>query len=285
MSRALGCSRAGKRRRGNKGIVYISERPKETQPIPQGLDWELWLGPALGSRSIRSTCRVRKWYRWWDFGNGTLSDRGSHRNDLPFWALNLKAPLTVEASGPACPHPNERAPASMTATYEVRRSRRPAAGQTDVGIRARTSRRSWTDSLAIPKVVRRLPLHRRQGDAPPPNTPKARAAAGGRTSCRLQGNPEPSIPRVQKSLARNFSGSRRHLQERQQGVGELPSISGRLTEANHLGNVAYRVSKKIEVGRGQAAANNAPEAEKYIRREYRRDRNCKKPDASGSVGL
>src|SRR6185503_2116215 len=57
-----------------------------------------------------------KWYRWWDFGNGTMSDLGSHWNDLPFWALKLKSPLTIEASGPEA-HP-EIAPASMQATYE-----------------------------------------------------------------------------------------------------------------------------------------------------------------------
>src|SRR6185295_10024953 len=57
-----------------------------------------------------------KWYRWWDFGSGTMSDLGSHWNDLPFWALKLKSPLTIEASGPP-PHA-EIAPASMSATYE-----------------------------------------------------------------------------------------------------------------------------------------------------------------------
>ena len=44
-----------------------------------------------------------KWYRWWDFGNGTMSDLGSHWIDLPFWALKLQAPLTIEADGPP-PH-------------------------------------------------------------------------------------------------------------------------------------------------------------------------------------
>ncbi len=58
-----------------------------------------------------------KWYRWWDFGNGTMSDLGSHWNDLPFWALELQSPLTIEASGSPPPHP-EIAPASMSATYE-----------------------------------------------------------------------------------------------------------------------------------------------------------------------
>src|SRR5258706_16390845 len=44
-----------------------------------------------------------------------MSDLGSHWNDLPFWALNLDAPKTIEASpGPADP---EIAPATMSATY------------------------------------------------------------------------------------------------------------------------------------------------------------------------
>ena len=45
-----------------------------------------------------------------------MSDLGSHMNDLPFWALKLKAPRTIEAFGPP-PHP-EIAPASMHAVYE-----------------------------------------------------------------------------------------------------------------------------------------------------------------------
>ena len=49
-----------------------------------------------------------------------MSDLGSHWIDLPFWALKLKAPSTIEASGPA-PHP-EIAPASMQARYEYRAS-------------------------------------------------------------------------------------------------------------------------------------------------------------------
>ena len=45
-----------------------------------------------------------------------MSDLGSHWNDMPFWALNLRHPLTIESHGPP-PHP-EIAPASMSATYE-----------------------------------------------------------------------------------------------------------------------------------------------------------------------
>jgi predicted dehydrogenase len=97
-------------------IVSVTERPKESQPVPEGLDWDLWLGPAPERPFNSVYFPGPKWYRWWDFGNGTMSDLGSHWNDLPFWALKLKAPLTIEASGPP-PH-LEIAPASMSATYE-----------------------------------------------------------------------------------------------------------------------------------------------------------------------
>ena len=72
--------------------------------------------PRPRGRSTTSTFPGPKWYRWWDFGNGTMSDLGSHWNDLPFWALKLHAPSTIEASGPP-PHP-EIAPASMQGAYE-----------------------------------------------------------------------------------------------------------------------------------------------------------------------
>ena len=106
----------------NGDIVHVTERPKETSPVPSGLDWDLWVGPAPFRPFNTVYFPGPKWYRWWDFGNGTMSDLGSHWNDLPFWALKLKAPTSIEASGPK-PH-LEIAPASMQATYEF-----PARGE------------------------------------------------------------------------------------------------------------------------------------------------------------
>ncbi len=96
-------------------IVFVQNRPAEAEPIPPGLNWDLWLGPAPERPFNSVYFPGPKWYRWWDFGNGTMSDLGSHWVDLPFWALELKAPLTIEAQGPP-PHP-EIAPASMQVTY------------------------------------------------------------------------------------------------------------------------------------------------------------------------
>ncbi|MFN9917240.1 MAG: gfo/Idh/MocA family oxidoreductase, partial [Pirellulaceae bacterium] len=102
--------------KANKDVIYVTERPKEGMDPPPELDWDLWLGPAAWRPYHEVYFPGPKWYRWWDFGNGTMSDLGSHWNDLPFWALKLDAPLSIEGIGEPA-HP-EIAPASMTAVYE-----------------------------------------------------------------------------------------------------------------------------------------------------------------------
>lgn len=67
-----------------------------TQPIPNSLDWYLWLGPAPDRPYHESYCPF-KWRGWWDFGTGALGDMGCHIMDMPFWALDLKHPISVEA--------------------------------------------------------------------------------------------------------------------------------------------------------------------------------------------
>ena len=58
------------------------------------------------------------------------------------------------------------------------------------------------------------------------------------------------------------------------GVGPVPGsnfqYSGWTTESNHLGNVAYRTGKKLEWDYAAMRAKNAPEANPFIRREYRK---------------
>ena len=73
------------------------ERPKETPPVPETLDWEVWLGPAP-SRPYHPAYLPFKWRGWWDFGTGALGDIGCHAFDPIFRALKLGAPTSVEAS-------------------------------------------------------------------------------------------------------------------------------------------------------------------------------------------
>ena len=113
------------RPRRAKDIVFTQNRPTTVDPVPAGLDWDLWLGPAPARPFNSVYVPGPKWYRWWDFGNGTMSDLGSHWNDLPFWALKLKAPPTIEAAA------RRRTP----------RSRRRRCGALRVRGRAAISRR------------------------------------------------------------------------------------------------------------------------------------------------
>src|SRR6056297_2131315 len=114
VSRAWGLqSEAEAKKHGDR--LYVAERPTEAMTPPANFDWDLWLGPAPERPYHNVYFPGPNWYRWWDFANGTMSDLGSHWNDLPYWALKLDAPQTVESFGIE-PHA-EIAPASPTSIY------------------------------------------------------------------------------------------------------------------------------------------------------------------------
>jgi predicted dehydrogenase len=242
----------------NQDRVSVLERPAEAQPVPANLSWDLWLGPAPVRPFHSVYVPGPKWYRWWDFGNGTMSDLGSHWNDLPFWALQLKAPLTVEASGPP-PHP-EIAPATMSATYEYgARGNLPPVklvwhqGEDKPALWMSGGIPKWSDGvLFIGAKGMLLSDYRRHVLLP------EKDFAG------FQG-PEQTLPRPASHYAEWIEACKT-------GKPALANFeySGWLTEANHLGNVAYRAGKKLEWDAENLRARNAPEATKYIQREYRK---------------
>jgi hypothetical protein len=238
--------------------LFVLERPTEAEPVPPGLDWDLWLGPAPERPYNHVYYPGPKWYRWWDFGNGTMSDLGSHWNDLPFWALKLDAPRTIEAFGPP-PHP-EIAPASMHTVYEYgpRGEMPPVTLHWYQGEEKPAPWRDglipmWNDGVLFIGATGMLlsnyskhvllPEKDFQGFTPPkPFIPKSlghwaewvhACKTGAPTTCHFD-------------------------------------YAGRLTEANHLGNVAYRTGKKIEWDPIGMHVTNAPEAERFIHREYRK---------------
>ncbi|MCP4257433.1 MAG: Gfo/Idh/MocA family oxidoreductase [Planctomycetes bacterium] len=91
------------------------DRPKDTPPVREGLDWDLWLGPAP-KRPYHPAYVPFKWRGWWDFGTGALGDIGCHSID-PIWrALKLKCPVSVEAS---CTLVNDETyPVASMVTYQ-----------------------------------------------------------------------------------------------------------------------------------------------------------------------
>jgi hypothetical protein len=75
--------------------IQITERFPEEMPVPSNLDWDLWLGPAPKRPFHATYLPGPRWYRWWDFGNGTMSDLGGHDNDVAFQVLDIRHPYRV----------------------------------------------------------------------------------------------------------------------------------------------------------------------------------------------
>jgi predicted dehydrogenase len=257
VSRAWGRQSAEDARK-HRDIVSVQERPTDSSTIPSGLDWDLWLGPAPARPFHEVYYPGPKWYRWWDFGNGTMSDLGSHWIDLPFWALRLQSPRTIEAFGPP-PHP-EIAPASMHVIYEYEaRGEMPAL------------KLSWYQGADKPE-----PWH--TGAIPKWNNGVLFVGSKGmlladygkhlllpEKDFRDFKRPQPFIP---KSLGHHAEWI--HACKTGTPTTCTFAYSGWLTEANHLGNVAYRAGKKLEWDAVKMRASNAPEAAAFVRREYRK---------------
>ncbi len=71
--------------------------PKGNFEIPKELDWNLWLGTAP-TRDFNPTYLPATWRGWSDFGTGSLGDMGCHFIDVPYRALQLGYPISVECS-------------------------------------------------------------------------------------------------------------------------------------------------------------------------------------------
>jgi len=72
------------------------DRPAGEDPVPEGLDWDLWLGPAKARPFKNQVYHTFKWRGWTDFGTGALGDMACHGVNMPFRALKLGYPTRVE---------------------------------------------------------------------------------------------------------------------------------------------------------------------------------------------
>jgi predicted dehydrogenase len=91
------------------------ERPTETPPVPDTLDWDLWLGPAP-HRPYHPDYAPFRWRGWWDFGSGGLGDMGIHNLAPIFAALKLGAPTRVSAS--STPQVGDSVPLASMVHYQ-----------------------------------------------------------------------------------------------------------------------------------------------------------------------
>ncbi len=235
------------------------ERPTDTPPVPKGLHWDTWLGPAP-ERPYNPTYLPANWRRWWAFGNGTLGDMGCHFQDLPFWALDLRHPTTVEAQGPPV-HPE------TTPTWLVVRSEFPARGERP------PVTLTWHDGERRPAVLDEIkvkPADWRNGVLFVGDKGMLLADYGRRVLL-----PEADFKDFEppaKSIPKSIGHHAEWIAACKDGRPTTCNFdySGALTESILLGNVAFRVGRKLEWDAPNLKAVGCPEADAFLRREYRK---------------
>lgn len=231
------------------------DRPKHGPPTPEHLKWDLWLGPAA-VRPFHPTYHPHGWRNWWDFGNGRLGDMGCHMIDLPFSALDLKYPLTVEAesSGPA--H-KESSPRWLISKWTF-----PARGDLP------PVELTWYDG------GKRPPL---QNEHNMPDWPEATIFVGSQGMLiadygRFKLYPEEKFANVARPrIPQGLSHADDWLTACKTGgsTGCRFDYSGPLTETVLLGTIAYRMGQKLEWDPLKLEITNCPEANQLVRRAYR----------------
>lgn len=67
-------------------------------PVPEGLNWDLWQGPAQ-ARDFSKNYVHYNWHWFWDYGNGDIGNQGVHETDLAMWGLDVGLPEVITSSG------------------------------------------------------------------------------------------------------------------------------------------------------------------------------------------
>ena len=75
-------------------------KPNKKDPVPVGLDWDAWIGPAPYTDYISKYYHPGQWRKRLDYGTGTFGDMGCHIYDPTFKALGLTYPISLRSEGP-----------------------------------------------------------------------------------------------------------------------------------------------------------------------------------------
>jgi predicted dehydrogenase len=247
-------------------------RPTDVQPVPAGLDWDVWLGPAQ-ERPYHEAYVPFKWRGFWEFGTGAIGDMGIHNLDTAYWGLGLGIPtqVTVKDCSPGMMEPETKETAPLWTITELKF---PAQdGRPGVTM-------MWYDGGKLPPdaLFQGEKLIGRDGGSlviGSKGTLFTRTWHGGQT----EGDMFVLLPRKQyegvsmpaESVPRTPSHHHEWV-DACRGRGKTLSEFGyasRLTESLLLGNVALRTGKAIEWDPSAMRVTNAPEAEAFVKPTFR----------------
>jgi len=239
--------------------------PKDTPPVPSSLHYELWLAP-VAPRPYHPDYVPFKWRNWWAFGGGALADFGCHFMDLPHWALGLRAPLSAEVMDGPPVHPDSTPP------WLIVRYEHPAPAVARPGNASdhrNPLKLTWYHGGRKPTLL--------------PAAISEKWDSGvlfmGERGMLLADYTRHVVMReadfkdyaAPQSINSDFT---KHHREWIQAIKtSKPSssdfaYSGPLTETALLGNVAFRVGRKIEWDSKNLRARDCPDADQFIQHHY-----------------
>jgi len=234
-----------------KGLCYKprgSIGHKEDAQVPEGVDFNLWLGPAP-ERTFNPNRFHYNWHWFWDYGNGDLGNQGIHQMDLARWGLNKAGfPNTVQSSGGRFGYTDDgETPNTLTTAFEfddcmlqfeVRGLITNDEAKVKIGdifygtegILAITSYQAWQTYMG-------------------PNLEPGESGTGG-------GDHYANF--IEAVRARDHKLLNADIEE------------GHVSSAYcHLGNIAYRLGRKLRINPSTESFINDPEADAMLTRDYR----------------
>lgn len=240
-----------------------SRRPTETPPVPDTLDWDLWLGPVKTDRTYHPCYLPACWRPWWDFGCGWMGDRGAHTLDSVYWAMQLGHPTSIEATSSDLNEDTHPVASIVRYNFPARGTMPPL-------------KLTWYEGL-LPARPEELEEGRRMGDA---EGGVIFRGDKGTLMCGTYANspqlipysamqaykkPAQTLPRVAEIHEQGWIQA---IKQGQKASSDF-SISGPLTEIVLLGNLAKRMQTKLLWDPENLKITNAPEANQYITKQYR----------------
>jgi predicted dehydrogenase len=249
-----------------------TEIPADRPPVPKGLDWDLWLGPEK-HRPYHPHYTHTVFRGWYDFGGGSMADMGIYSLWPVFTGLNLGVPAGAKAW----------ATHTCTITDNVSRGVKndfayPTACMLRLHFAAKGSTPAvdlfWYDGGMKPRLPREIEAHdvemNREGILYVGDEGAIMAGFRGndpRLLAKGQNKPLP-LNETSAGRARGYGAWVRACQGGEPSPGSFLNAAS-ITDAVNLGTVALRAGRKVAFDSENMKITNAPEANKYLRRDYR----------------
>ncbi|HAW32484.1 MAG TPA: dehydrogenase, partial [Planctomycetaceae bacterium] len=239
------------------------DRPPTGEPAPKHIHWDLFLGPSP-YREFSTLYHPFEWRGWLDFGTGALGDMACHTMNMHVMALDLYDPQSIVAEQEGMIE-NETYPKSTKITYQF--------GERGEGNKLCPLKLTWYDGGNLPPEELLMGEKMKssgvvlvgdEGNFYTPDDYGAEYVLLPKDKFKDFKKPEQSLPR-----------SPGHFEEFVVACkGGDPAMSNfnyasRLTETTLLGNAAIRAGKKLEWNAKKMEFTNAPEANKFLSRDYR----------------